>query len=87
MSVRENSSFAPSGLDHFLPLPAACAVGCILAPLCGWILVRFAPPSSPKSSSHGHTEAQVVCSLNGTAKAMPYPESIYEIASCYLALA
>jgi hypothetical protein len=87
MSVRENSSFAPAGLNHFPPLPTACAVGCILAPLCGWILVRFAPRSSPKSSSHGYTEAHVVCSLNGTAKAMPYPESIYEIASCYLALA
>ena len=85
--MRENSSFAPSGLDHFPPLPAACAAGCILAQLCGWILVRFAPPSSPESSSHAHTKAHVVCSLNGTAKAMSYPKSIYEIASCYWGLA
>ena len=85
--MRENSSFAPSGLDHFPPLPAACAAGCILVQLCGWILVRFAPPSFLESSSHAHTKAHVVCSLNGTAKAMPYPKSIYEIASCYWGLA
>jgi hypothetical protein len=29
-SVRENWSFAPSGLDHFPLLPTACAVGCFL---------------------------------------------------------
>jgi len=30
-------SSAPSGLVHFLLLPTACAVGCTLSPLCGWM--------------------------------------------------
>jgi len=34
-SVRENSSFAPLGLDHFLLVPTAHAVGFILSPLRG----------------------------------------------------
>jgi hypothetical protein len=30
-------SFAPAGLGHFpASAPTACAVGCILSPLCGW---------------------------------------------------
>jgi hypothetical protein len=32
---RENCSFAPLRLAHFQCLPTACAVGCILTPLCG----------------------------------------------------
>jgi len=35
MSVRENSSFAPLGLDHFPLVPTAYAVGFILSPLRG----------------------------------------------------
>jgi len=33
--VRGNSSFAPSGLDHFPHAPTAYAVGCSLTPLRG----------------------------------------------------
>jgi len=33
--VRENSSFAPLGLDHFPLVPTAYAVGSILSPLRG----------------------------------------------------
>ena len=29
-------SFAPLGLIRFAGLPTACAVGCILSPLCGY---------------------------------------------------
>src|SRR5207248_5652066 len=37
-SACENRSSAPTGLAHFPLSPRACALGCILSPLRGWIL-------------------------------------------------
>jgi len=47
-SVRESSSFAPLGLDHFPLVPTAYAVGCILSPLRGQKLLALFHSESPK---------------------------------------
>jgi len=42
--AREKSSFAPLGLVLSLGSPTACAVGCILSPLRGWL--KRVPPGN-----------------------------------------
>jgi len=54
----EAESFAPLGLSLRGSRPTACAVGCILAPLCGFpmplaaFLRRFAAPLSASRISY-----------------------------------
>jgi hypothetical protein len=38
LRLLRNSSFAPSGLAHFPPIPRAYALGCIFSPLRGYCL-------------------------------------------------
>ena len=60
--VRENSSFAPPGVDHFPLLPRSCALGCILTPLRG---------CQTPSPSHRKSGDRV---LPHTTEAVPFPD-------------
>ena len=59
-------SFTPPGLCDFPFLPTACAVGCLLAPLCGWRRSQIGVRRNPSAAKAGGFG----CSC-GMAEAMP----------------
>jgi hypothetical protein len=64
-ALQGDFSAVPAGLgSSFFSLPTACAVGCILSPLCGWGLVgpyaALKRRSSTVVSAFGPTERRAL---------------------------